>query len=169
MADNRLFIRTPALKAALHDALRGGTLRLGHPWHSPQEPRRSSGRLNAVAAYFGSIAIRSYDDSTILPEQSFATGYVVQVVHILCDHRLQEAAGFPGGQDFMGAVRAGSAEVVVKDLLEDRPGDFGVREEVVQLQHARVVLRPQAARTAERRMPLATLIPAPVKAVRCRA
>ena len=48
-------------------------------------------------------------------------------------------------------VRPRLSEVVVEDLTEDRPGPVRVGEEVVQLEHARVVGIPQAAWAAERR------------------
>lgn len=45
----------------------------------------------------------------------------------------------------------------------------GVPEEVVQLQHTGIVLTAHAVRAEKRRMPLSTLIPALVKAMRWRA
>jgi len=48
-------------------------------------------------------------------------------------------------------VGASLAEVVVEDLADDRPGLFGVGEEVVQLEHAGIVAASQAALAAERR------------------
>jgi len=45
----------------------------------------------------------------------------------------------------------------------------GVPEEVVQLQHTGIVLAAHAVRAEKRRMPLSTLIPAPMKAMRWRA
>ena len=50
----------------------------------------------------------------------------------------------------MGTVGAGGAEVVVEDLLEDRPRDLGAFEEIPDFEPARVVLRLQAALAAER-------------------
>jgi len=51
----------------------------------------------------------------------------------------------------VGPVGTGRPKVVVEDLPEDRPGLLRVGEEVVQLEHAGIVLRPQAAGATEGR------------------
>jgi hypothetical protein len=49
----------------------------------------------------------------VLPEESFATGYLVQVVDVLRDVRLEQAASLPRGKHFVRPVRFCAAEVVV--------------------------------------------------------
>jgi len=93
----------------------------------------------------------------IPPEQSFATGYMVQVVDILCDEALQapKAVGaarcLQPSQREVRHVRLRFPEVVVEDFPDHGPRRVGVGEEVVQLQHAGVVLAPQPAGAPEGR------------------
>jgi hypothetical protein len=90
----------------------------------------------------------------------------MEIVDVLGDQALQEAARLPSRQDLMSSVGPRLAEVVVEDLLYHRPSLLGTTKKVLYLQRARVIAVPQAPGSPKGGTPLSTLIPAPVKAVR---
>ncbi len=65
------------------------------------------------------------------------------------DEGFQEVRLSQARPDLVRLVRPRLCEIVVENLPDHGPGLLGVSQEVVQLQHPRVVLAPQAAGAPE--------------------